>query len=590
MQSNKLNQILKNRAVWNTAMNPQIRNITQALYRNNGWYWSCPSRTLQNVLHSTVNGYYGGSGEIYRYLATMCSVLDNNKPIKIYPKYKLISSEQAPDLATNLIQLLDMPAADPNAFNLYLYHIPKGKSYLRKVLDENTDLIRLKQIETLCIENTQHFIRVYRNFNNTENNSVTIFSDQYSTDLINTLFVMLPHLMGIVSREATEEYELTEADKKYNQQVQLLFDYFGILYGIMQEGQHNMHTCTDHELSVLAITLSNAATAFANTFDFKTAQLDSFTKRLAKARNDNAQRYYTNKLSSINSLIRDYENTLKRYYADQAKYQRELIAHKLISEDDVKPFTETIKNTKAIEILSSSETEMVVRVTAPVQYFQESDFTAYEGNPSSTYMRNFYNNPTFRQVLHKVFVTREYKLLMQGIIHIQIQENYDSSPLYVFCERSLQAYYKYTEFPNPHLFHHDCWGPAKTEMQKNMCEGNFELVIMQMVAAVQSINIAENASFVNGLLYDIQNNTNIRTLMTFIVETPEGPKTFSYDEILIYERNLGKQVAVEQAKETIAQTPKGTYTQVELPDNDEDWNNENYPNFDNEEDDENEEN
>ena len=107
-------------------------------------------------------------------------------------------------------------------------------------------------------------------------------------------------------------------------------------------------------------------------------------------------------------------------------------------------------------------------------------------------------------------------------------------------------------------------------MNKNIYEGNYELVVMQMIAAVQSVNVAENASFVSGLLGDIKNSSTLRDLLTFIVKTPEGTKELNYQQILEYEHNLTQQTILQQAKETIAQNPQ-TYTQVELPDDGEIW-------------------
>ena len=586
MQSRKLLQVFHNDSVWNNGIDPHIQHIAQTQYRN-GWYYNCQSRTLTSVLQSTFGGYYGGNSHPYRCLLAMCNLLNDNKLLKVYPKYRLITSEDSTNLENNLLTLLDMPNPDPLAFNLYLYHIPKGKSYLRKVLDENPNLNRLKQIETFCIENVQHFVRIYRNYNSTGNNSITIFSDQYTPDFINTLFVMLPHLMEIVSREATEEYELTEQDLAYNTKVEKLNNFFSKLYQIMQEGATNMYTYNDRQLATITEELRTLSEEYTNLFDFDSAQLDSFTKHLAKARNDNAQKYFTEQLNNTTHRINELEEALKQKYIEQAKYNRELAAHKLINEDDVKPFIDTIRNTKAIEVLSTTDSEMVVRVTAPLQYFQESDFETYENNSTSTYMQRYYNNPTFRKVLHKVFVTREYKLLVQAIVTLQIQDSYNNQPLYICAQRSgNSSAYRFTQFPNPHLYHHDCWGPAKSEMQKNMCAGNFELVVMQMIAAVQSVNIAENASFVNGLLGDIQNNNALKDLLTFIVETPEGTQKLNYDQIIKYERDLEIQTIVQQAETIITQTPKGTYTQVELPDNDDNWDATNHPNFENNEEDE----
>lgn len=569
MQSVRLHQLFKKRTFWAGAIAPEIQQISTAQYRNANWWWQCQSRTLQQALTSTIGSSYSGNPHGFRYLMTMCAMLNNNETIKIFPKYKLITSEDAQGFPGTLIPFLELPDADPTKFNLYLYHIPKGKSYLKKALDEMPNLTRVQQLETHCIENTQHFIRIYRNFNDTGPNSIVVFSDQWSAQMIETLFVLLPHLIGIVSREANEEYTLTEADQEYNRKVLKLFEIFGVLYRVMYDT--NTTEFSDDYIDQIKAQLFQLTTEYVDMFDFKTAQIDTFTKRLAKARNENAQNYFTEQLTSVNRRITDYEENLKRLYIEQTKYSRQLIAHKLISEDDVKPFIDTILNTKAIEVLTTSENEMILRITAPLQYFQEADFEAYENNAQSTYKHLFYNNPTLQKVLHKVFVTREYQILAQAVIHLQINASYSQSPLHLFAERQdYSSPYQPTQFPNPHLYHYNCWGAAQSEMQKNMCAGNFELVIMQMVAAVQSVNIAENASFVNGLLNDIANNENLRNKLTFIVNTPNGKQTMNYAEILEYENQITNTPTNDASKDEQT-TVKREYTQVELPDNDENW-------------------
>ncbi len=570
MQSVKLQQILEHQTFWSTGADPQLISLTNRIFRNRSWWWNCQSRTLTDSLNRTLGKYYNGNSNAYKFLYTMCSLLTNNQPFHLYPRYNLITSDQSNELETRLYDILDVPHVTAQEFNLILYHIPKGKSYLRKVLDENTTLSRLRQIETFCIDGPQHFIRVYQNFNNTGANTITVFSDQYNTGIINTLFVMLPHLMGIVSREANENYELTEADIEYNKRVESLHKFFNELYEIMKSNQGNLIEYRDIELATILSKLSTLTTEYAEQFDFISGQLDSFTTRLAKARNNNALRYFNEQLDSVTRNISDYENRLSESYIKKSQLEREIAANKLLSEEDVKPFIDTIKNTKAIEILSTTDTEMVLRITAPLQYFQEADFEAYERNNASPYNQNFNNNPLLKKILHKVFVTREYQILFQAIIHIEIEDQYTRTPLHLYAERG-NGTERFTQFPNPHLYHHNCWGQAQNEMQKNMCAGNFELVIMQAVAAVQSMNVAENASFVNGFLYDIRAYDGMKKLLTFIVETPQGKKYLHYDQILEYERELEKQNIVQQAENIIAQAPKGGYAQVEIPDDDANW-------------------
>lgn len=573
MVSPKLQQIMQNSPFWNNTIDIQLKNATEQLNKNTNWWFRCQSKTLSTVLNNTLANYYAHTPNAYLTLYTMCALLHNNLKINIYAKYKLITAETATTLSERLYDTLDMPNTNDSIqnFNIIFYHIPKGKSYLKEVLDKNTTLIRLRQIEAFCIENPSHFIRIYKNFNNTGHNTITIFSNQYTPHLINTIWIMLPHLMEIVPRRTNEDYTLTEEDIIYNNRVKILHQFFNELYEIMKSNQSNLHEFTDIELTQILSKLANIATEYANCFDFTSEQLDTFTKNLAKARNDNAHRYFTNQLNDVTNTITNYENLLTQRYIEKSQLERKIATNKLITEDDVKPFMDTIKNTKAIEIMHTSDSEIVLRITAPLQYFESGDFEAYERNTTSTFNLSYNDNPIFKRILHKVFITREYQILFQGIIYLKINMQYDSTPLDLYAENRTDGN-KFTQFPNPHLFHYNCWGKARNEMQKNMTEGNFELVVMQMVAAVQSMNIAENASFNNGFLNDIKNYTHLRNLLTFIVQTPTGKKQMNYDQIIEYERELEKQETIQKAQEILESTPKQNYVQIEIPDNDDNWN------------------
>ncbi|MBQ8043959.1 MAG: hypothetical protein IJ272_07425, partial [Clostridia bacterium] len=291
--------------------------------------------------------------------------------------------------------------------------------------------------------------------------------------------------------------------------------------------------------------------------------------------NDNAKKYLTQELNRIQSDIKTFETKLETRYNEQLRIQQNLAATNNVTAEDVKPFIDTINNTKAIEVLAATDSEMRLRITAPLQYFTSSDFERYEKNISSAYNQRFMGGgeiAILRNILHKIFVTREYKLLVQGIIKLRINTGYYDTIL----SANAQAHEltDFTEFPNPHLYHHNCWSAARNEITKNLCEGNYELVVMQMVAAVQSVNVAEHASFVNGLLDDIKNSNLVRTKGLFHVIDSTG-KHYTYAEIIAHETALQREDAVKAAKATLTNNPKEGYSQIEIPDDDANWEEEN---------------
>lgn len=569
MVSNKLSQILKSPdTIWAKCVPAQLKTICDNKFNNRSNY-SCASRTLTDVLNHTINSWFDAMNS-YKILITMCTLLTEQNIVDFQPYYTPITTEDRVNSLEELITHCNIhPSGKANNFTIYLYHIPKGKSYLKKILNTTPNLTRLTAIEQLCIEDTQHFIRIYKNFPNTIQNSITIFADKYSVHLINTLHVLLPHLMDIKPIVTpTNEKEIL-----YNKRQAILNTLFTELFDSMKCS--STANLSDAEINHLILKFKELLTHYTNTFDFITDQLNIFVKQLANTRNQIALSHFNNQLNQLNRDINDCERTLQERYIQKANTERAIISHRMLTEDNINPFIESIKESKAIEIINTTNTKLTLKITAPLQYFQETDFEAYEKNPMSTYNQQFANNPTLKQILHKIFVTREYQILFQGIIHLTLQtSSYVSEPLSIHAEKyDLNLY---DQYPNPHLYYYDCWRAAKNEIQKNICEGNFDLIPAQIIAAVQSINVAEPQSFVNHFLQDIKYSGNIsnrlNSKMTFIIPTPEGKIHLNLKQLYIHEQQL----ALEAAKQ---QNPKNTYTQIEIPNAEDD-----------EEEDENEEN
>ena len=562
MSNNKLRQLIANGNFIRQCVDPQLQTVIKNNFNFQSWF-SCASRTLTSALNHI--WCYSSHSNASQLLYGMCGLLKNNPQLNIYPNYLTINTEEAAELETNFNTILRYPNISTQKFNIVLYHIPKGKSFLKPILDRTYDDLRLRQIETYGINNTQHFLRIYKNFNSSGENTITIFSDQYSEEFMYILWTMLPHLMQIRMHETDE---ITPEIEAHNKRTQLLYQIFEVFFNALNDPSTQEYT--PDELNTLKNKLQKLTKEYTAQFDFITNAVNTFTKNLAQAKNKITSTYYERELNTLNRHIQAYEDDLVQSYTKKLHLERQISAARLISEEDIKPFTETLLNAKAIEVLNTNSEEMVIRITAPLQYFQESDFETYENNPNSMYNGYFRNNPIIQKVLHKIFVTREYKLLAQAIIHMKITSNYTDMPLTFYAEK-LHAAPTLTQFPNPHLYHYDCWGAAKNEMSKNICEGNYELVIMQMIAAVQSVNIAENASFVNGFLSDIKNSSTLRKLITIIKDTPEGPKQHTFEEICALEQVLEQQnkaQQIEQALSAKTQAAPNQYVQIELPDED----------------------
>lgn len=560
----KLDTVLSESYFW--SQTPEILDeITKNYTRDTFSYYYTQNRSLQQTLRG-INNYYNTINP-YKLLIGLCSTILNGKIFKIHTKYRSISSTEAEQINLNTI-LADLPTTT-GEIAITFYHIPKGKSYLRKYLDESTTpLKRIAPIEHLCTTSTTHFVRIYQGLENTGPESITVFSDQFTTQLIQTIIIMLPNILNLnpITKETLltagfQENQIEHAQINgmpyllYNERVQALRNIFEYLYEL-QKAQHPI----DHEeRTVIKTTLSVLLANYVSKFNWKNANTDTFTQNLAKAKNRVHQVYYTQEYNEAKNIIKSLEHDLTQAYERKTKAERELLLDTSSNcTEDVAPFMETIKNTSAIEVLTATEQSMLIKITAPLQFFTSTDFEAYERNPNSEYNMRYALAPIKKQILHKIFVTREYQLIIQGIIKIEIEDsNYTTNVLRYTVNSALE---RYDQFPNPHLYHHNCWSRAKQEMEKNICEGNYELVVMQMVAAVQTINIAERASFVSGLLNDL-NNIAYTEKITIL---DKAKKKYTWNEILKHEEELQNAETRATAEKALNEAKENNtgYTQI----------------------------
>lgn len=531
-----IKQLLSNANIWNhlpTQLNNYIReNYGRAIDDQ----YNSPSPVLNRVLRETIGNHCIVGKNAYHTLAGICTLLLDNKPIQFIPRYRTISSTEAETLTLNDIQS-ELHYNNAN-IHINIYLIPRGKTYLKNLLESNTTYERIRPIETFCIEDTSHFIRIYKGMVDTVQD-ITIFTDRVTEHLIHTILVMLPNLFDLNERPVGEI--IPEEDKLYNERVKIVREIFTLLYEVYRNN-------IQHDDENMIATLIAKLAEFSTKFQWNNTQLNNFATNLANVRNEYKTRDIQQNLDRVARDIKDYENTLIRYYTEQHELHRELMAFKTLGPDDVKSFTDTICNTKAIEILNATSTRLKLRITAPLQFFTSADFESYERNIYSSYHRQYDSTPIIKDIMHKIFVTREYKILLQAIIHIAIQSS--TNPLYIYAQH--EPFDEFDQFPNPHLYHFDCWGKAKTEIQRLINANDFELAVMQMIAAVQSVNVAEPQSFINTMLPHM-NEKRYSDLITIIDEYGNEHTWTEMQKI-----ELDKQLKTANSTEN----ERKTYTQV----------------------------
>lgn len=535
------------------------------------------SNTLNNALKPILRY---ADVTLYDIFFKVCALNTNYQAYYIGYNYTSYTAENTTNITlTNIADQFAMfnTVDNPKTLCIAVYYIQKGKSYIRPLLDEYKQYERLQSIETVCIKNTSHFLRIYRNFNNSGQNVITIITDQIDNDLMNAFWLMMPLILKVSPANLPDGVENADLHK---QRVEKALAFGNLLYQILTKQDTFSNVSLEND-AVFATKIKTLLTEFTNLFDFASNALKEYTQNLANARNTSLLGNLKNDLRDVTDYIHDYERRLQDYYIKQLALERQINAYCTTKPDDLQSFVNLIKNSPMIEMLLIQANQLILRITAPLQFFQSSDFEAYEKNKSSQYNIDYTisdkETHCLRNILHKIFITKEYTFLVQAVILFDINTSRSSTPLrYAVVQQSD----RYTVFPNPHLFHYNCWSKAKAEMDKNILAGNYELVVAQAIATVQSINVAEQPSFVNRFLDDFK-NPRWQQRMQFMIPG-QDKKIYTFKEIMTIEEKALEQTTTPQTSvqnnstealhETLRQqTEQNTgYVQVEVPDEDDD--------------------
>jgi hypothetical protein len=123
----------------------------------------------------------------------------------------------------------------------------------------------------------------------------------------------------------------------------------------------------------------------------------------------------------------------------------------------------------------------------------------------------------------------------------------------------------YTNFPNPHLYHFNCWSEAINAFNKFVANNEFDLALLQIVAAVQSVNVAEGASFINRMLPSFKE----RQFTSKITILDENSVARDWKAIQEHETEIQLQ-QMRQTAQPIpdTETTKKAYTQIIISEGD----------------------
>lgn len=511
-------------------------------------YGYCRSRTFSSILNHTLARYsyswYSNSSSqevnAYYLLGALSSLgqsllqTDTNtiKPIKLYPHY--LDQTEIPTNFTQLIENLKGSTYQDET-KIHVVYIPRNKTALKEVLEQaNTE--RIPQIETLLIENVKHFIRVLK----INTDDIYIFTNFVSDKMIQMLYTLFPKLINLKELENPEQLPAITA---INQTIKTITDIHAIFYNSVYD---NMFKPED--VSEIARLLKLLSTAFIN----PAIQQQNFATNLASRRNDVIRKNLIHDERTQKNIIEDLEKRLATSYEALAQTQRKLLQLKQIAPDDVAPLVNAINNNPAIETLDATSELLTLRITAPLQYYDPEDYKAYVNNPNSKINTVFSENE--REILYETFITRKYGIILQAIIRLELTSDMSVGGIHFSAQQGQSS--DFTEIPNPHLFHYNCWSEARSQIAKALSNNDYELIIPQLIAAIQSINVAEGASFVSHFLNDIRSDTWADRLH-FIEYATNTKYTF-------------KELIIKHSTQKLEQKQTEGYQQIVISDNDED--------------------
>lgn len=199
-------------------------------------------------------------------------------------------------------------------------------------------------------------------------------------------------------------------------------------------------------------------------------------------------------LESTNEDIRSYENALSTLYAKQYECQLKATAIQLGLErseavDNIRQMIEK-ENSNIIDISARSNTVIQFYVQSVLKFWEQDEYERLSEN----YLRNKSNLQ--KLFMDKIFKTKEIKVHMAECVEYDLRQN----SIHYYNEHetmySTKAYYEETSgIPNPHHFYYNCWGDNKNPIINAFVHGNYDIAINQIIAAVSSINIVDNAVF-----------------------------------------------------------------------------------------------
>jgi hypothetical protein len=438
--------------------------------------------------------------------------------------------------------------------NVHIVYIGRGKTYLDQQINEQPPAgTRNKSFESVLIQHQNHYVRVYTNHTTTALNSdiqkapVLIITDTMNTQFIDSVTVLLPHFLNLIPDYQALQDNPPEAPTNKQLLLKAIMELFELFFDYNPK---SAKTSTDYITEI-----NNILNELAKTFKTDhTSALNKFITNISTTRTKNIVQNALTIQARARDDIRVYEESLNKAY--------ERLHNAIIQEayalnqnpEDMSEFLDMLKNNKHIKILDATDKLIRIKVTAPLKYYRTEDFDVLLNNSKSCFYTHL---TTDNQTLLKAAIkANKFQILVQSVIDIMAASSL-TDPI-SFSAKNMPDEMEY--MPNPHLTYYSCWSTARSNINTAVKEAKYELIVPQLIAATQSINMSESATFYSRFLPDFNNKSTDTPLLL----DPETDKIYTKTEAL----QLLNSTTTSNSEPEPEPKP---YTQTEVEDDDDMW-------------------
>lgn len=401
---------------------------------------------------------------------------------------------------TRIINDIQQPYDSPQEDPTYRIHTLYLKSGITNLLKEIPTNFKENKIISLALQgNVKHTIRVLQHENMT-----LIITNEYDWNISRKLIACIPLLYPALN--ITDENLL----------------------------QLYQHLGTSNEEAWI-----NAFKIWFNKSDYANTILKQGLEHLMSSTKTETLIRLEQNIHDSNRLIDDYLHALQNQYDTLQRLRKDRIATELSEVAGYQELFDFLQhNTNTIQDIKIQPPCLYCTIRTPLTFWDEKLFKTLYENPRSS-LHNYGN--FLKWFVSKIFLTKEYKLITQSPITIDIgvkerRINTEPSALTI-------------GFPHPHLHRYNCYGDNKPHIIKAIKNNDLIGALSQIVGASFNINWGDYTVIETFLKNISQHNYPYPCVQIDNTENLHTTKAIKkiYEEELINEANKNNGTTEEPA-------------------------------------------